>query len=102
MIAEQGMEEYINLIADVGFPIAASIAAWYFVFLTLKFILAGVKSNVKEMAGLIKELDSKVKDMNNDVIKIDTVVSFALGLRADIDRVARVDKRQCSTKGETK
>ena len=34
--------DFFKLVAEVGFPIAAAMAAGYFVFLTLKFILQGV------------------------------------------------------------
>jgi hypothetical protein len=83
--------DFFKLVADVGFPIAAAIAAGYFVFLTLKFILAGVTGSVKGMAGIITALDNRVKTMNHDVIRIDTVVSNALGLTPDVDRIARAD-----------
>ena len=83
--------DFFKLVAEVGFPIASAVAAGYFVFLTLKFILAGVTSSVKGMAGIITALDNRVKTMNHDVIRIDTVVSNALGLRPDTDRIARAD-----------
>lgn len=85
------MNEFFKLVTDVGFPIAAAIAAGYFVFLTLKFILAGVTGSVRGMAGIITALDNRVKTMNHDVIRIDTVVSNALGLKPDVDRIARAD-----------
>jgi archaellum biogenesis ATPase FlaH len=85
------MGEFFKLVAELGFPIAAAIGAGYFVFLTLKFILAGVTSSVKGMAGIITALDNRVKTMNHDVIRIDTVVSNALGLKPDVDRIARAD-----------
>ena len=85
------MGEFFKLVADVGFPIAAAVAAGYFVFLTLKFILAGVTGSVEGMKGIITALDNRVKTMNHDVIRIDTVVSNALGLRPDVSRVARAD-----------
>lgn len=44
---------FFKLIAEVGFPIAAAIGAGYFVFLTLKFILAGVTGSVNSMKGII-------------------------------------------------
>ena len=50
------MDQFFKLVADVGFPIAAALAAGYFVFLTLKFILDGVTSSVNGMAGIIKGL----------------------------------------------
>lgn len=78
-----------ELLAEIGFPMTSAVAAGYFVFLTLKFILAGVAGTVKGMSGIITRLDARVRDMNDDVIKIDILVSDALGLKADVDRVAR-------------
>ena len=92
------MEEFFKLIADVGFPIAAALAAGYFVFLTLKFILAGVTSGISGMKGIITGLDNRVKTMNHDIIRIDTVVSNALGLRPDIDRISRADGKSDARK----
>jgi archaellum biogenesis ATPase FlaH len=85
------MGEFFKLVAEVGFPIAAAIAAGYFVFLTLKFILAGVTSSVSGLKGIIEALDNRVKTMNHDVIRIDTIVSNALGLKPDTSRIARAD-----------
>jgi archaellum biogenesis ATPase FlaH len=80
-----------KLISDVGFPIAAACAMGYFIFLTIKFILAGVMSSVNGMKGIITALDNRVKTMNHDVIRIDTLVSNALGVKPDVDRIARAD-----------
>lgn len=85
------MGEFFKLVAEVGFPIAGAMAAGYFVFLTLKFILAGVTGSVNGLKGIIMALDNRVKTMNHDVIRIDTIVSNALGLRPDVDRIARSD-----------
>jgi hypothetical protein len=85
------MGDIFKLIGEVGFPIAAATAGGYFVFLTLKFILAGVLGSIKGMAGIITALDNRVKTMNHDVIRIDTIVSNALGLRPDVERLARAD-----------
>ncbi len=85
------MGEFFKLVAEVGFPIAAAIAAGYFVFLTLKFILAGVTSSVSGLKGIIEALGNRVKTMKHDVIRIDTIVSNALGLKPDTSRIARAD-----------
>jgi archaellum biogenesis ATPase FlaH len=90
--------EFFKLVADVGFPIAAALAAGYFVFLTLKFILAGVTGSISGMKGIITALDNRVKTMNHDVIRIDTVVSNALGLKPDIDRISRADGKDDARK----
>ena len=90
--------DIFQLIAEVGFPIAAACAGGYFVFLTLKFILAGVMSSIKGLTGIIGALDNRVKTMNHDIIRIDTLVSNALGVRPDVDRIARADGKHDARK----
>jgi hypothetical protein len=83
--------DFFKIVAELGFPMAAAFAAGYFVFLTLKFILAGVTGSVKGLSGIITALDNRVKTMNHDVIRIDTLMSSAMGVKPDIDRIARAD-----------
>jgi hypothetical protein len=90
--------DIFKLIAEVGFPIAAACAGGYFVFLTLKFILAGVMSSIKGLSGIIVSLDNRVKTMNHDIIRIDTLVSNALGVKPDVDRIARADGKNDARK----
>lgn len=85
------MGDFFKIIGDLGMPVAAALAGGYFVYLTLKLLLAGVLSSIKGMAGIITALDNRVKTMNHDVIRIDTVVSNALGLRPDVERISRAD-----------
>lgn len=86
------MVDFLRIVAELGFPIAAAIAAGYFVFLTLKFILAGVTGSVNSIKGIIMALDKRVAAMNHDVIRIDTKVSHALGIPPDLDRIARAEQ----------
>lgn len=88
------MNEAFKIIGDLGFPIAVALAGGYFVYLTIKLLLASVLSAVKGMAGIITALDNRVKTMNHDVIRIDTIVSNALGLTPDTDRIARADGQE--------
>jgi len=85
------MGDILKIIGDLGMPVAAALAGGYFIFLTIKLLLGGVLSSVKGMAGIITALDNRVKTMNHDVIRIDTVVSNALGLRPDVERISRAD-----------
>lgn len=85
------VNSWFKLVADLGFPIAAACAGGYFVFLTMKFILSGVLGSVKSLSGIITALDNRVKTMNHDVIRIDTLVSNAMGVKPDVDRIARAD-----------
>ena len=85
------MGEIFKLIGDLGMPVAAALAGGYFVYLTIKLLLQGVLGSINGMKGIIIALDNRVKTMNHDVIRIDTIVSNALGLRPDVDRISRAD-----------
>ena len=90
--------DIISLISDVGFPIAGALAAGYLVFLTIKFILDGVTASVKGIAGMIKGLDNRVQTMNNDLLKLDILVSHALKIKPDEERIARADGKDDARK----
>lgn len=90
--------DFLNLVSEVGFPIASAVASGYFVFLTLKFILLGVISSIKGLNTIIVSLDDRVRTMTHDVIRIDTIVSEALGLNPDVERIARKNGREDSRK----
>lgn len=90
--------DFLQVVADVGFPIASSLAGGFFVFLTLRFILDGVLSSIKTQRGFVQGLDSRVKTMNNEVIRIDTKISKAFDLKLDLDRVARADGQKDARK----
>ena len=85
------MNEIFKVIGDLGFPVAMALAGGYFVYLTIKLLLAGVLGSIRGMAGIITALDYRVITMNHDVVRIDTIVSNALGLKPDVDRIARAD-----------
>ena len=88
--------EIFKIIGDLGFPVVAAMAGGYFVYLTIKLLLASVLSSVKSMAGIITALDNRVKTMNHEVLRVDTLVSSALGLKPDLERIARADgKTDC-------
>ena len=87
----------ITQLLEIGSSIAAAIVAFYFVYLTIKFILAGVTSSVTGMGNTIKRLDHRVYTMTSQLIQIDVKVSTALGLKPDYDRLSRSeikDKRK--------
>jgi archaellum biogenesis ATPase FlaH len=82
------MMDFLTLVAELGFPIAGAIAAGVFVFITLKFILASVTASVQGLNNIIKALDNRVQTMNNDLVKIDSLLSYTLNVKPNIDRLA--------------
>ena len=85
------MGDIFKIIGDLGMPVAAALAGGYFVYLTIKLLLQGVLGSINGMKGIIIALDNRVKTMNHDVIRIDTLMSNALGVKPDVDRIARAD-----------
>ena len=83
------MTEIFQLIGDVGAPIAGSIVMGFFIFLVIKQILQGVVEQVKTLTIFCKSLENRATTMSNEMIKIDMLVSSALELRPDIERIAR-------------
>jgi hypothetical protein len=80
-----------KIIAEVGFPIAAAMVAMTFVYFVVNYILESVVKAIKGMQGIIMALENRIKTMNADMIRMDTVISHALHLRPDLDRIARAD-----------
>ena len=80
--------DFLQLVGDVGFPIAGAIASGFFIFLTLKDILASVTGQVQGLKNIICSLDNRVQTMNNDLVKIDTLLSYVTGVKPNVDRLA--------------
>ena len=85
------MDGIFTLIQQLGFPIAIAFVGGFFIFFIIKYILGGVTGQVRGLHGIIMGLDNRIKTMNNDIIKIDTLVNDVLDLEPDSDRIARAD-----------
>ena len=83
--------EAINLIAEIGLPIASGLIMAYFIFLVMKQLMDGLISEIQTVQGITKMLITRASIMNNDMIRIDTSVSSALNLPPDLDRIARAE-----------
>ena len=85
------METVLTLIGELGAPIAGSLVMGFFIFLVIKQILEGIVDQVKTLTIFCKSLENRARTMSNEMIKIDMLVSSALELRPDIERVARAE-----------
>tara|TARA_Y100000992_G_scaffold286924_1_gene239255 strand:- start:567 stop:863 length:297 start_codon:yes stop_codon:yes gene_type:complete len=85
------MEFVFELITELGFPIAIAMVMGYFIFIIIKQILEGIVDDIKTLTGFCKMLENRARTMSNEMIKIDMLVSSALELRPDIERVARAE-----------
>ena len=85
---------FFDILVKFGLPVAASIVMGFFIFLIIKYILESVVGQVKGMHGIIMSLENRVKNMNNDMIKLDIQISDALNLRQDEERISRADGKE--------
>ena len=85
------MEDIFTLISDVGLPIAGALVMGVFIFIIIKQIMMGIVDNIKTLTMFCESLENRTRTMSNEMIKIDMLVSSALELRPDIDRVARAE-----------
>jgi len=81
----------LALVGELGAPIAGSLVMGFFIFLVIKQILEGIVDQVKTLTIFCKSLENRARTMSNEMIKIDMLVSSALELRPDIERVARAE-----------
>jgi len=85
------MIDIIKQVADLGFMLASVLACGVFIVILLKYILANVVSDVESINNLANMLNNRVRTMNNDLARIDTLVSSRFGLRVDLERLSRTD-----------
>jgi hypothetical protein len=63
----------------------------YFIFLIMRQLMSNLVTDIQSVQGITKMLITRATIMNNDMIRIDTSVSNALGLAPDLDRLARAE-----------
>jgi hypothetical protein len=62
-----------------------------FIFIIIKQIMNNLVDDIRTVKGMSEMLITRGKVMNNDIIRIDTSVSAALGLAPDLQRLARAE-----------
>jgi hypothetical protein len=92
------MDLFFTILVDFGLPVAAAMVMGLFIYIILKYILSGVVGQVATITMLISALDNRIKTMNHDMIKLDILISSALQLRPDLDRISRSDGKEDARK----
>ena len=92
------MELFFQILVEFGLPVAAATVMGLFIYIILKYILGGIVGSVQGIQGIIMGLENRIETMNNDLIHIDTLMSSALHLKPDLDRIARADGKEDARK----
>ena len=80
-------------LAEANVTLIALIAG-FFIFLTIKYILESVIGQVNGIHGIVQALDNRVKTMNHDIVRLDATMCSVLGIRPDLNRIARADGKE--------
>jgi|TARA_B100000519_G_scaffold93327_1_gene81188 uncharacterized membrane protein YqgA involved in biofilm formation len=88
------MDTFFTLLAEFGLPIASSAVMGVFIYIILKYILGSVIGQVGSLHAIITQLDNRIRTMNNDMMKLDLLISHALELKPDEERIARADGKK--------
>jgi|TARA_B100001093_G_scaffold311485_1_gene297288 hypothetical protein len=81
----------LDFMSEVGVPIFGAVVMAFFIFLSMKYIFDSVIGQIQSTENIIKMLETRASVMNNDILRIDLLVSSALELTPPIDRVARAE-----------
>ena len=92
------MDIFFDILTQFGLPVAGAMVMGVFIYIILKYILEGVVGQVKTITMLISALDNRIKTMNHDMIKLDILISHALNLKPDMDRISRADGKEDARK----
>jgi hypothetical protein len=89
---------FFEILTQFGLPVAAAVTMGIFIYIILKYILESVIGQVKGIHGIIMGLDNRIKTMNHDMVKLDILISHALKLKPDMDRISRADGKEDARK----
>ena len=78
---------FFEILVEFGLPVAAASTMGVFIYII-----------VKSLHGIIMGLDNRIQTMNNDLLKLDILVSHALKIKPDEERIARADGKDDARK----
>ena len=75
---------FFQILVEFGLPVASATVMGVFIYIILKYILDSVIGQVNSIHGIIMGLDNRIKTMNNDMIKLDLLISHALNIASAV------------------
>jgi hypothetical protein len=90
--------EIFAVITELGFTITAVLGGGVFIIILLKYILASVVDATANLSMLITALDNRVKTINNEIVRLDSLVCHVLGVKPDVRRISAADGKEDARK----
>ena len=95
------MDSIVQLITELGFPIAAAIGLGMFVWKLINRIIDGMEAKLDSLGGkldsqhgILVALIDRVRSLDNEIIRQDTMIKTILGVPQliNIDKIAKADR----------
>ena len=86
--------QWMDLLETVGIPAAFACACGYMVWKLFQHLIADVHEKLDVQHGMIVALIDRIRQMDNDMIRIDSMCRTVLGVQVDVDRIARADGKK--------
>ena len=83
--------DYIGIIETIGIPMVGAIGMGYLVWLVVKFLMADIHKKLDVQHQMIDALIDRIRQIDNDMIRMDAMCRAAMGLTPDVSRIARAD-----------
>ena len=91
-------DQWMNLLETVGIPAAFAVAAGWMVWKLFQHLISDVHKKLDIQHGMIVALIDRIRQIDNDIIRIDTMCRTAMGVPVDVDRLARADGKKAQRK----
>jgi hypothetical protein len=88
------VEGWIGAVETIGIPAAVAVGMGYLVWTLFKNLIADIHKKLDIQHGMIVALIDRIRQMDNDMIRIDTLVRTALKIPPDVDRISRSDGKK--------
>ena len=86
--------QWMDILETVGIPAAFAVAAGWMVYKLFNALIADIHKKLDTQHKMIVALIDRVRQMDNDMIRIDSMVRTAVGVQIDVDRLARADGKK--------
>ncbi len=90
--------EIFGVITELRFTITAVLGGGVFIIILLKYILVSVVDATSNLSMLITALDNRVKTINNEIVRLDSLVCHVLGVKPDVRRMSAADGKEDARK----
>ena len=81
---------WLEAIETIGVPAVGAGGLGYLVWVLFKSLITGVNKKLDTQQDLI----DRVRQLDNDLIRIDAMCRSVMGVKPDVDRLARADGRK--------